>query len=180
MSIRSHSLHYEEFHAPLCSLKIDFQVIGLSEIKASVNVPIMSNINLPGYNFHHTVSQSTAGGVSIYVISDLTANKRDDLSVSKVDFETIWIEIDNARAKNILCCCAHRHPISDIAKFSQYLQETLCSIAVEDQIIHIMGDFNIDLLNYGNHSPTDDFINLLFSSQLISQTPAPHLLIISS
>lgn len=30
MNIRSLSLHYEEFHALLCSLKIDFQVIGLS------------------------------------------------------------------------------------------------------------------------------------------------------
>ena len=95
MNIRSLSLHYEEFYALLCSLKIEFQVIGLSEIKASVNAPINSNINLPGYKFYNTVSHSAAGGVGIYVKSDLTSNKRDDLSASTVDFETIWIEIDN-------------------------------------------------------------------------------------
>ena len=115
------SLHYEDFYALLCSLKIDFQVIGLSEIKASVNAPIKSNINLPGYHFYHTVSHSAAGGVGIYVKSDLTTNKREDLSVSTIDFETIWIEIDNTRAKNILCCCAYRHPSSEVAKFTEHL-----------------------------------------------------------
>ena len=121
MNIRSLLLHYEEFHALLSSLKIDFQVIGLSEIKASINAPIKSNINLPGYNFHHTVSHSAAGDVGIYVKSDLTGNKRDNLSDSTVDFETIWIEIENTKAKKILCCCSYRHPSSDIAKFTQHL-----------------------------------------------------------
>ena len=37
-------------------LKIDFQVIGLSEIKASMNAPIKSNIQLSGYTFYHTLS----------------------------------------------------------------------------------------------------------------------------
>ena len=68
---------------------------------------------------------------------------------------------------NIICCCAYRHPNSDITKFSQHLQETLCTVANEDKMIHIMGDFNIDLLNYGHHTLTDDFINLIFSSHLI-------------
>ncbi len=89
------------------------------------------------------------------------------MSISNIDFETIWIEIDNPRAKNILCCCAYRHPSSDIAKFTQHLQETLCAIADEDKIIQIMGDFNIDLLNYGHHTLTDDFINLMFSSHFM-------------
>ena len=167
MNIRSLSLHFEEFHALLSSLKIDFKVIGLSEIKASASAPIKSNITLPGYNFYHTMSQSAAGGVGIYVKLDLTTNKRDDLSVSTVELETIWIEIDNPRAKNILCCCAYRHPSSDIAKFTQHLQETLGSIADEDKIIHIMGDFNINLLNYGHHALTDDFSSLMFSSHLM-------------
>ncbi len=67
MTIRCLSLHYEEFHAFLCSLKIDFQFIGLSEIKASVNAPIKSAIfNLPGYILYQTVSHSAAGRVRIF------------------------------------------------------------------------------------------------------------------
>ena len=118
MNIRSLSLHYEEFHALLSSLKIDFQVIGLSELKASMDAPIKSNIQLPGYKFYHTLSLSAAGGVSTYAKENLTACKREDWSISNVEFETLWVEIDNSRSKNILCCCAYRHPSSDIAKFT--------------------------------------------------------------
>ena len=89
MKIRSLSLHLEEFHALLSSLNIVFQVIGLSEIKAYVDAPIKSNIQLPGYKFHHTPSHSAAGGVGIYVKANIPANKRDDLSISTVDFETV-------------------------------------------------------------------------------------------
>lgn len=105
--------------------------------------------------------------MGIYVKSDYTTNKRDDLSVGTIDFETIWIEIDNPRAKNTIGCCAYWHLSSDIAKFTQYLQETLYSIADEDKLIHIRGDFNIDLLNYGHHTLTDNFINMMFSSHLM-------------
>ena len=167
MNIRSLPLHYEELHALLSSLKTEFRVIGLSEIKVSTNVPLKSNVDLPGYKFYHTPSHSAAGGVGIYVKQNLAANKRDDLSVSDVDFETIWIEIDNPQSKNILCCCAYRHPSSDISKFTDHLQDTLSTIADEDKIVHIMGDFNIDLLNYGDHTLTNEFINLMFSAHFM-------------
>ena len=49
------------------------------------------------------------GGVSINVKQILSANKRDYLSVSYVDFETIWIEIDNPKSRNILCRCAYQN-----------------------------------------------------------------------
>ena len=104
-------------------------------------------------NFITLLSHSAAGGVGIYVKANLPANKRDDLSISTVDFETVWIEIDNPKAKNILCCCAYRHPSSDIAKFTDHLQKTLSIANDENKLIHVMGDFNIDLLNHGNHSP---------------------------
>ena len=83
----------------MTNLSSDFKVIGLSEIKASVDTPISDNIELFGYKSHHIPSNSTAGGVGIYVKSDLKANKRDDLSFTNDDFETIWIEINNSKAK---------------------------------------------------------------------------------
>ena len=107
MNIRSLSLHHDEFHSLLTNLNTDFKAIGLSEIKVSVDTLIRDNIELPGYKFRHTPSNSAAGGVGIYVKSDLKANKRDDLSFVNENFETIWVEIDNSKAKNILCCCAY-------------------------------------------------------------------------
>ena len=48
MNIRSHSLHHDELHALLSILNINFQVIGLSEIRLSSAAQVQTNIELPG------------------------------------------------------------------------------------------------------------------------------------
>ena len=125
MNIRSLSLHVDELYSLFSCLNVNFQVIGLSETKATVGSQNKTNLELPGYKFHETPSHSSAGGLGIYVKSNLIANKRDDLCINDEDFETVWIEIENPKAKNILCCCAYRHPNSDISKFNDYFQMTL-------------------------------------------------------
>ena len=40
----------------------------------------------------------------------------------------------------------------------------MSKIADESKIAFIMGDFNINLLNYENDIPTNDFINNMFSN----------------
>ena len=166
MNIRSLPLHHDELLGLLSNIDIDFKVIGLSEIKIPKDVSIRFNIDIPGYKFHHTSSNSASGGVGIYVKSNLTVNKRDDLSFCDNEFETIWIEIDNPKAKNILSCCAYRHPNTDTTKFSDHLQEKLSKIDNENKLICVMGDFNINLIDYANHTPTNDFINMMFSQHL--------------
>ena len=166
INIRSLSLHHDELQTPLSSLNANIQVIGLSEIKASFNASIKANIEVPGYKFHYTPSQSNAGGVGIYVKSDLIANKRDDICVNNVDFETVWIQIENSKTKNILCFCIYRHPSSVISKFNDNLEETLSKAEKEKRLIFIMGDFNIDLLSYGKDASTNEFINMMFSHHL--------------
>ena len=163
MNIRSLSLHFDELDPLLTCLNVNFQVIGFSEIKTSVGSQSKANNEFPGYKFRETLSHSSAGGVGIYVKSNLTANKRDDLCISDKDFETVWIEIENSKAKNILCCCAYRHPSTDISRFNDYFQMTLSNLTKENKLIAVMGDFNIDLLKYDNHTPSNDFINMMFS-----------------
>ena len=163
MNIRSHSLHHDELHALLSSLNVNFQVIGLSEIKFSTETQVKSNIELPGYNFHYTPSQGSAGGVGLYVKSELKASQRNDLCISNVDFETVWIVIINPKAKNILCCCTYRHPNSEISKLIDHFHEVLGNLAKENKQIAIMGDFNIDLLNYDSHIATNEFVNMMFT-----------------
>ena len=96
MNIRSLSLHHDERTSFLSNLKGDFKVIGLSEVKASVDAITANSIGLPAYKFYYIPSNSAAGGVGIYVKSDLNAITREYLSFSNSDFETIWIEIDNS------------------------------------------------------------------------------------
>ena len=64
MNVRSLSLHFEELSTILSCLNVNFQIIGLSEIRASGGDQIKINTELPGYNYYHTPSQSSAGGVN--------------------------------------------------------------------------------------------------------------------
>ena len=132
----------------------------------TVDSPISRSTDIPGYKFHNTPSQSAAGGVGTYVKSNLKADKRLDLSTSTSDFETVWIEIQNTKSKNILCCCVYQHPSSDINEFKDHMQETITKIENENKLVFVMGDFNINLLNYENHTPTNDFINTFFTNHL--------------
>ena len=100
MNIRSHFLHLDKLHVFLSSLNINFQVIGLSEIECSTDAQAKTNVDLPGYKFHCTPSQSADDGVGVYVKSELKADQKDDLCVSDIDSETVWIEINDPKAKN--------------------------------------------------------------------------------
>ena len=67
---------------------------------------------------------------------------RDDHSVIEYDYETIWIEINNHKSKNLLCCCLYRHPSSDITNFNNHISSNLQKVQKENELLLIMGDFN--------------------------------------
>ena len=51
LNIRSLSLHVDELVSTLATLKINFDVIGLSETWNSFENPIKTNIEIPGYSY---------------------------------------------------------------------------------------------------------------------------------
>ena len=140
-------------------------VIGLSEIRLKNEVP-KKNFEIPGYKFYNISSLCAAGGVGFYVTSDQISNKRDELSSRNTGFETILVEIVNLWPKNVLCCCVYRHPITDILRFNERLREILSAKENENKVICIMGDFNINLMDYENRAQTNDFISMMFSHHL--------------
>ncbi len=88
---------------------------------------------------------------------------RPELDSNCDEYETIWAEIENSGDKNILICCAYRHPSNEISHFTEHLQMTLSNPSVENKYVFILGVFNINLINYDSHSATNDFISLLLS-----------------
>ena len=58
--------------------------------------------------------------------------------------------------KNVLICSAYRHPNSAINTLTDHLTASLTGL--NNKRVFIVGDFNIDLLNYEILSPTRDFI----------------------
>ena len=92
MNVRSLSAHHDELLVLLSGLKFTFDIFGLPETKEQCEKGFLSNINLAGYNIHSQPTKSSNGGVAMYVRSSLNYKVREDLSVTKVEFEIICIE----------------------------------------------------------------------------------------
>ena len=108
---------------------------------------------------------SQNGGVGLYVKNSLVSNSCEQLNFRCEEYETIWVEVENRNDKNFLFCCAYRHPNSSIDLFTSHLQSILPKLL--NKQVFIMGDFNINLLNYDTHTATNDFANSLFSNNFL-------------
>ena len=66
--------------------------------------------------------------------------------------------------KNLLLCCDYRRLNSDIENFANHVLNIL---KVADKRVFVMGHFNVNLLNYDSHTPTNNFLNAFFSKNFL-------------
>ena len=121
-------------------LDFPFQIMGVSETRENVSTGFKLNNSLYGYDSHSQPSSSDAAGVALYTSKQLNAVKRPDLSISDNDFESVWVEIRNSKSKNILCCCAYRHPSCSPERFKAHIDTIRHNLARETKNIFILGD----------------------------------------
>ena len=55
----------------------------------------------------------------------------------------------------------------DILDFNSLINQLLDKISKEQKQIFLLGDFNINLLNYNEHQPTNKFLDSLASNSII-------------
>ena len=56
----------------------------------------------------------------------------------------------------------------DVTYFNKnYLNPVLDKLSKESKQVFLLGDFNIDLLNYNDHQPTNEFLNSLASNSFL-------------
>ena len=62
----------------------------------------------------------------------------------------------------------YRHPSMDLTDFNcNYLNKLLENISKEQKSIFLLGDFNVNLLNYNEHNQTNEFLDSLASNSFI-------------
>ena len=171
-NIRSLSLHHDELVYLSAHTHLNLDVIGVSEIWHSNDNPISTNVDIPGYTLFKTSSLTQNGGVGLYIRNSLTSKPRIDLDSCTTDFETVWVEIENKRDKDFLICCVYRHPSSNVDNLTSHFQNLLSKIP-SNKLLFIMGDFNVNLLDYASHTPTTDFVNSFFSHSLLPSIHHP-------
>ena len=114
-----------------------------------------------------TRENSSRGGVGLYINEKIQYTIREDISVFIPHiFESIFIEVKTKHEKNQIIGVIYRPntaPKADINIFSTTFIDILEIINKENKNSVIMGDFNIDLLQFSNHSTTDNFLNNVLS-----------------
>ena len=173
LNIRSLSANFDPLCTLLSNLNHSFSVIGLSETKIKHGGDPIINIDLPGYNFISQPTVSNAGGVGFYIKTSVAFNKREDLCTSDNEHESLWIEIESNHQHNIICGVVYRHPNANINMTLKYIYSIIEKIHNENKYCIMMGDFNINLLNYETHPDTDAFINILGSYYVHPQILKP-------
>ena len=115
-----------------------------------------------------SLHQSSAGGTLLYIANHLSYKPHQDLCINKKnELESTFIEIVNPKKSNIVGTI-YRHPSIDLTDFiSNYLNNLLEKISKEQKSVFLLGDFNINLLNYNNHNPTNELLDSLASNSFL-------------
>ena len=74
----------------------------------------------------------------------------------------------NSKKSNIIVGTIYKHPSMDLTDFnSNYLNNLLEKVSKEQKSVFLLGYFNINLLNYNVHSPTNEFLDSLASNSFL-------------
>ena len=160
----------------LVNVNPKFDIIAISETSEKIKTNFISNVNLSGYELFSTPSNSSKGGVALYINSNFNIIERVDLNSSSTHFESVWAEIKNVNSKNILCASIYRHPHNNnisLSSFFEYMEHTLSKISAENKDLYLCGDFNFNLLKTQNCHFSRHFYELLNSYGLIAQITTP-------
>ena len=165
INIVSIQKNIDELRQLLSLLDYKFDIIGLTETR--LNEEPLINIDIEGYSSPELVNtDAVCGGVALYINKSLDYIKRDDLSYGSHEIgETVFLEIVQKRSKNVLVGCHYRHH-TDLNKFnSTYLEYLTKKLSEQNnKPCILMGDFNVNLLNYDEHKDTENFYDILSSS----------------
>ena len=163
LNARSLLKNLDQLNLILKNLNRAFSVLGVSETWLTNSTAEL--VNITGYNFvsNHRKSK-IGGGVGIYLQNDIEYKilKECKFSDSEV-IESIFVEIIVPQGKNIIVGCVYRPPNQNTALFLEKFNDILTIITTDNKHCYVMGDFNLDLLQYNHHVPTQEFIDSLFS-----------------
>ena len=82
--------------------------------------------------------------------------------------ESTFIDILNPKRSNIITGCIYKHPSMNLNDFdTKYLNNLLDKISKEQKSVFLLGNFNVNLLNYNNHNPTNEFLDSLASNSFV-------------
>ena len=131
---------------------------------------------MKGYSHESCPTESAADGTLLYISNNLSYKRRNDLCIYKsTEFEATFIEIlDPKKKTNVIVDCIYCHPLMDLNEFNDfYINNLLDKLSEENKTVFLLGDLNIDSMNYDQHSLTNKFLDSLSSHMLLLHIVQP-------
>ena len=102
--------------------------------------------------------------------------ERPEINIITEHIECLLVEIKSQfkkHKKKILVGVIYRPPNTNINAFTEQIIKIIHTLKIGNKQCYIMGDFNINLLNYDHHMETHDYVDSMFSNSLIPQITKP-------
>ena len=152
LNIDGNHTNFNTLLVGLDRLSCVFPIIGLAETNTDEPLKNLFHINNYTSFYQDTLKGKSKGsGVAIYVKNDLNASVLENLCHCSPDIESVFVEISNV-SKPLTYGVIYRPPNGELNKFIDSLQKILEALPKEN--VHIMGDFNIDLLKLSDPKST--------------------------
>ena len=157
LNIASLQFHIDELKSLLVILDQPFDIIAITETRLHEQTP-STDVSIPGYEFYHTETKTQNGGAGIYVKKGIECDIRKDLNISLQNVcESMFIEIKNKNKKNIIIGSIYRHHTAIQLFRSEYMDKTLNKLLKSKKTVALLGDFNINLLDYSKHTAINEY-----------------------
>ena len=128
------------------------------------------------FNIEHIPTKSANGTALIYIKDTINYKLRPDLDVEKEkELEWIFIEILQKTSKNIIIGCFCRHPCMHLKEFNDLFLKSLTERLTKEnnKEVILMGDFNIDLIKSNSNANASEFLDVIYSSNLLPHITSP-------
>ena len=168
INIMSMNRNFQSFQQYLAVLNFEFAAIGVSETWLTErNHDLYSHT---GYTFtERHINDRLGGGVGLFLKGHIDYTVMEDLIFCDI-MESSFVEIPGSEfkmEKNIILGIIFRPPGTDLNQFSDLFGNILEIEKEENKFCYLLGDYNINPLNFETHGPTSEFADLLYANSFI-------------
>ena len=75
--------NYEQLHALLSDIDINFDIIGITEARLRTSQKVLNNINIEKYVIEHTTTDASCSGALLYIKEGITYKVKNELKITK-------------------------------------------------------------------------------------------------
>ena len=109
----------------------------ISESRIKSDATLRDNIDIPGYDFVNTPSETSAGGVGMFIKRGTTYEVKNDLRLNTNGCEDIWIEVTLQGRPRVIG--GIRHHRNQYTQFQKILTSTIAALNIKNKPFYVVG-----------------------------------------